>query len=97
MINNMQEDKVIFTFGVNTACSNINMTYEEVQEEENNGEEQSTTNQNAEEVTVVYSCEAVQMNKLAFAIAVTFALIACTNIPAIAEQGNTAKQVNTKC
>ena len=59
MINNMQEDKVIFTFGVNTACSNINMTYEEVQEEENNGEEQSTTNQNAEEVTVVYSCEAV--------------------------------------
>ncbi|MCD6411437.1 MAG: hypothetical protein J7L20_03305, partial [Thermoplasmata archaeon] len=37
------------------------------------------------------------MNKLAFAIAVTFALIACTNIPAIAEQENTAKQVNTKC
>jgi len=59
MINNMQEDKVIFTFGVNTACSNINMTYEEVQEEKDNGEEQSTTNQNAEEVTVVYSCEAV--------------------------------------
>ncbi|MCD6410907.1 MAG: hypothetical protein J7L20_00555 [Thermoplasmata archaeon] len=37
------------------------------------------------------------MNKLIFAIAVTFALIACTNIPVIAEQENTAKQVNTKC
>ena len=37
------------------------------------------------------------MNKLIFAVAVTFALIACTNIPVIAEQENTAKQVNTKC
>ena len=30
------------------------------------------------------------MNKLIFAVAVTFALIACANIPVIAEQGNIA-------
>jgi len=36
------------------------------------------------------------MNKLIFAIAVT-SLIACTNTPVIAEQGNITKQVNTKC
>jgi len=35
------------------------------------------------------------MNKLMFAIAVTFALIACANIPVIAEQESIA--VNTKC